>query len=264
MRTQVTMGIIVWQLMLVKLFGFFVQDVSHIAQTVRNEANNVARHQEIIKQWADNYKLFTKQLEEARHLKEIIGNPQAALKRVTTDLWKGNSMDYFSNQEWFYWQLKETASHSRSLINRDKNLFKAIHSRDEAGNTIERDMDYYKRHDVIEQQASNIEALASKTHERKNALRTQRSETLMALTNASTESEVQVVTAQLAAIDGERTDIESIEANEFRKLELQKILNDERKEKERKDALERYVHEECLANNCIAEKLEKIKFRKEI
>lgn len=242
-------------------FAVVFTDPAHIAHTVKNGIETVRQHKATIDQWNQNYQLVNRQIGEIQSMKEAIGDPKSAVKRVSMDIWEGNSLDYFHNQEMTYWQLKQSALATDSLLYDDAGLFKKIETVDEEGNSIDRDLDYYKRHDVIERQAQNIEENAHNLMERKKELREERDKTVRQLSIAETESEIQALNGQLLAVNGELESITAAEEDEYKKLQMQKILNEERKEKEKQASLEDFVHEESLANKRLAEKMRTIKYR---
>lgn len=240
--------------------AIFVTDWGHLVQTIKNEAENVKRHVEVVKEWKRNYEAVARQVDNLDRLKEAVGNPRASAQKISRDFWEDNSMDYFWKEELLYWNLKQSALGTRALLNSDDGLYKKIDLMDKDGNEIKRDLDYYKRHDALEQQSEMVEHKNKEAREHKERLIKERKEVIDQLLNASTEADIQAATAQLIALNGEFDLIDSMENDEFRKFQLRKMMNEEQKLKEEQAARETAMHNEIMSNDNLMESLKSINF----
>lgn len=229
---------------LIEANAFMVHDVVHTGETIKMIKDNAKFYTETAMRWKENYGLIHHQINHLNDIKGSIGDPKAFARKIGWDLMNDHEITAFHEQEYLFYKLKESANGLASLGFTEGGIFDPIKSHDADGNAIERDTNAYKKHDLLEKQYEAFEEVNEATAERKRDLQKEALKTMDALKNATTESEIQLLSSKINAINGQFDLLQNMREDEIHKLQAQEIINRNQKEKEARAAREEFIHEQ--------------------
>lgn len=226
-----------------------VHDPANTAVNAAVQAGQAANHLEVMRHWAEQLERLNRQLRQLeeqlavqRRIRDVIGNPSAAgVGMVLRDL---GATDLARTYGETLAAAQRLANAVESLRRTSEGIYQKLEDRTALGRGFARQDTLYRRYAVIERQADNLERVHAQTDERAATLQADIAVTLEQLRAASTQAEVDKLSAKLAALNGQLAHLDARRQSESAKLSAQHILNDNQTAKERQDLLERQIAEE--------------------
>lgn len=232
-----------------------------------NLANNSALHAENIAKWVEsinNLRTQIDQLDRQINIQDDIrrwsGNPVEAGASLTLDALGqhdlvrtyGKTKDAILGLVDSLGSLQRTASGS----------YRAIADTDLNGGTLQRDPLQYRRYAVLDATQDNADQVAKETKSRGDELQAEIAVTMEDMKAATTDAEVQKLSAKLSTLNGQLAQVETERRRQVDAVVLQKVANDSRLEEERMAAAELAAKNDYLANQRISAYMKTIKLRK--
>lgn len=228
--------------------------------------NNQIAHAETMAKWVDSI----------AHLKTQIDQMKRQIS-ITEDLrtWSGNPLnagasvvlDGFSESELVrdFGRTKAELVNIRdslaSLKDEGHGVYSAITGRDLDGGETAFSETVFRRYAVLDARKENADEVAAQTKERSHELQKNVAETLVALKAASTDAEVQKLSAKLAALNAQLGQVEAERKRQVDEVALQKISNDSRLEEERMAAAELEAKDAYLTQQRVSAYMKTLRLR---
>ncbi|MBS0661681.1 MAG: hypothetical protein JSR48_00325 [Verrucomicrobia bacterium] len=234
-------------------FGqWIVHDPVNTAVAVTTQANQLAQHAEILRQWAaeigrleQQVRVLQDQLEIARQVRAVAGDPKAA--GAGLELGQLGVGDLTQELGRTLAELRARSSAAESLQATADGVFAPLEDRTSLGIAFERQALPYRRFAAVEQAAANLEQVRKQAGERRIALQRAVAAALVRLKDAGTQAEVDKLQGEIAALNGQLAVVEAQERVAAGLLQSQQILNENQAAKETQDLLEKRVVEEQAA-----------------
>ena len=228
---------------------WIVNDPVNTAVNTAIQSGQLANHAEVLARWAENLEKLNQQLrqlqaqlEEQRHIREVLGDPAAAGERLalgnlgTTDL--GRSYGETTAA------LRSLSRAVESLKNTAQGIFAELDDRTVLNQPFTRQTTLYRRYAAVEQHAENLDTVFAQTATRRDALQRDLADTLQQLKTAPTQAEVDKLHAKIAVLNSQLTTLDAQRRDASAQLQAQQILNENQAAKERQDLLEKQIAEE--------------------
>ena len=239
-------------------FGqWVVHDPGNTAVNAAIQADQVAQHLEILRQWTEQLNRLTAQLRELeeavrlqRRIRDVLGDPvQAGTELVLRDLGAEELGRTYGET---LREVRRLADASTSLRHTAEGIYGVLDDRTSLGGSVTRRPGLYRRYATVEQQAAQVAQTQDDAAIRIAALQEDLAATMVQLRTASTAAEVDKLNATIAALNGQLALATAERANEAAKLGVQQTLNANQAAKERQDLLERQVIEERQSLDAVA------------
>jgi len=228
---------------------WIVNDPINTAVNTAIQSGQLASHAEVIARWAENLEKLNQQLqqlqaqlEEQRHLRQIVGDPAAAADRLAIDHLGSNDLGHSFGETTA--ALRSLAHAVDSLKNTAQGIFTELDDRTVLNQPFTRQAAPYRRYAAVEQHAENLDTVFAQTAARRDTLQTDLADTLQQLKTAPTQAEVDKLQAKIAVLNGQLAALEAQRHDAVAQLQAQQILNENQAAKERQDLLEKQIAEE--------------------
>ncbi len=228
---------------------WIVNDPVNTTVAITTQANQIAQHAEILRQWAveleklnEQVRILQGQLEVARQVRDIAGDPRAAGEGVVLDqLWIEDLTRELGRT---LGTLRELSSSAESLKDTANGIYAPIDDRTSLGGSFARQSLPYRRYAAVEQAADNLEMVRQVAGERRTKLQGELGAALVRLRSAGTQAEVDKLQGQIAALNGQLAVMDGAERQAAAQLSAQQVLNENQAAKEAQDLLEKQIAEE--------------------
>jgi hypothetical protein len=234
---------------------------------VASITNNRIAHAENIAKWVDSIAKLRTQIDQLNQqiniqddIRKWTGNPVEAGTNVVLDVLGGEDLarTYGKARD----EIVRVTRSLDSLENTADGNYRAIRSTDLNGGNLQRDPLTFRRYSVLDAKQANTVQVADETKARETELQEEIALTLQELKAATTDAEVQKLSAKLVALNGQLAQVETARRREVDEVALQKIANDARLEQERIAAAELEVRDNHLANQRVSAYMKTLKLRK--
>lgn len=227
---------------------WIVNDPVNTAVNSAIQTAQAANHAETLKQWAEQLEKLNRQIRQAedllatqRRIRDVLGDPVMA----GAELMRGLGADDFART---YGETTQAVRRLSDAVNSLKStadgIYRQLDDRTVLGHNFSRQTTPYLRYAAVDQQAGQAEAVWAATEPRITGLQQEMSDTLRDLRNASTQAEVDKLSAKVNSLNGQLALLAARRRDETDKLQSAKILNENQAEKERLDLLEKQIVEE--------------------
>ncbi len=254
--------------LLLFLFGASVAGASGIPVIdVASITNNRIAHAENIAKWVDSIAKLRTQIDQLNQqiniqddIRKWTGNPTEAAANVVLDVLGEEDLarEFGRGRD----EILRITHSLESLQNTGSGNYRAIRSTDLNGTDLQRDALTFRRYSVLDAKQTNAVQVADETKSRELELQEEIALTLQELKAATTDAEVQKLSAKLTALNGQLAQVESVRRREVDEVALQKIANDTRLEQERLAAAESEAKDNHLANQRVSAYMKTLKLRK--
>jgi hypothetical protein len=234
---------------------------------VASITNNRIAHAENIAKWVDSIGKLRTQIDQLNQqiniqgdIRKWAGNPVEAGANVVLDVLGEEDLarEYGRARD----EIVRVTRSLDSLENTADGNYRAIRSTDLNGGNLQRDPLTFRRYSVLDAKQANTVQVADETKAREAELQEEIALTLQELKAATTDAEVQKLSAKLVALNGQLAQVETARRREVDEVALQKIANDTRLEQERQAAAELEARDNHLANQRVSAYLKTLKLRK--
>lgn len=234
---------------------------------VASITNNRIAHAENIAKWVDSIAKLRTQIDQLNQqiniqddIRKWTGNPVEAGANVVLDVLGQEDLvrEYGRARN----EIVRGARSLESLGNTADGNYRAIRSTDLNGGNLQRDPLTFRRYSVLDAKQANTVQVADETKARETELQEEIALTLGELKAATTDAEVQKLSAKLVALNGQLAQVETARRREVDEVALQKIANDSRLEQERQAAAELEARDNHLANQRVSAYMKTLKLRK--
>jgi hypothetical protein len=234
---------------------------------VASITNNRIAHAENIAKWVDSIAKLRTQIDQLNQqiniqddIRKWTGNPVEAGTNVVLDVLGGEDLarTYGKARD----EIVRVTRSLDSLENTADGNYRAIRSTDLNGGNLQHDPLTFRRYSVLDAKQANTVQVADETKARETELQEEIALTLQELKAATTDAEVQKLSAKLVALNGQLAQVETARRREVDEVALQKIANDARLEQERIAAAELEVRDNHLANQRVSAYMKTLKLRK--
>lgn len=238
-------------------------DVGQIANSLTMIKDSAKYHTETVLKWKKNFELVSTQIDQIDKLKSSLGNTKELAADIGWDWWHDRDIDIFHEQQYLFKKLRYDADGLASTAYTGKGLYKKLRQEDQEGNKIPRNVDDYKRHNLVEQQYESFHDVNEATAEIKKGLHEEALQVIGKLKNASTDAEVQLLNAKITSINGQLDLLQNLRQDEINRLQAQAILNENQREKEKRAAQENFLHDQNSLTNKTINFFKTIKLKEE-
>ena len=208
-----------------------VYDPAVHTQTIMNGVQEIAKFVEVINNQVQQINTLTDQLNEFKHYQSLFGDPKAVVVAtvapLVSDLRRselGTSMG----------AIMDTADGAEALVYNAGGLYHSIGEtfKTPKGVSVNRSADQYRQFAVINDTTANYQTVSTNSAKRRVELKEQIAATITALKNATTDAEVQKLSAVLTGLsaDLQSTQQETSEALATALVQDIENRNDERKQ----------------------------------
>jgi hypothetical protein len=229
-------------------------------------ANSRIAHAENIAKWVDSIAKLRTQIDQLNRqiniqddIRKWTGNPVEAGATVVLDVL--GERDLLREYGRARHEIVRVTRSLDSLENTADGNFRAIRSVDLEGQNLRRDPLTFRRYSVLDAKQANTVQVTDETKARETELQEEIAFTLQELKAASTDAEVQKLSAKLVALNGQLAQVDAARRREVDEVALQKIANDARIEQERLAAAELEARDNHLANQRISAYMRTLKLR---
>lgn len=210
---------------------WIVYDPSVHTQTILNGVQEIAKFVEVINNQVQQINTLTDQLNEFKHYESLFGDPKAVVVATVAPLVKdlrrtelGESME----------AIMDAADGAEALVYNAGGLYHSIGEtfKTPKGVTVTRSADQYRQFAVINDTTANYQTVSTNSAKRRVELKEQIAATITALKNATTDAEVQKLSAVLSGLSADlaSTQQETSEALATALVQDIENRNDERKQ----------------------------------
>ena len=240
--------------------GFPVIDVANLTTQKVSHAENIAKWVDSIAKLRQQIDQLNQQINIQGDIRKWAGNPAEAGANVILDVLGEEDLgrEYGRARN----EIIRVTRSLESLGNTADGNYRAIQNTDINGVDLQRDALTYRRYSVLDAKQANTVLVADETKTRESELQEEIALTLQELKAATTDAEVQKLSAKLTALNGQLVQVESARRREVDEVALQKIANDARLEQERLAAAELEARDNHLANQRISAYMRTLKLRR--
>jgi hypothetical protein len=237
-----------------------VTDVASIANNRIAQAENIAKWVDSINNLRTQINQLNQQINIQDDIRKWTGNPTEAGASVILDVLGEEDLarDYGRAKD----AVVGLTRSLQSLQNTADGSYRAIGNVDLNGNELQRDPLTFRRYSVLDAKQENTALVVTQTQEREKELQSEIALTLGELKGASTDAEVQKLSAKLTVLNGQLAQVESTRRREVDEVALQKIANDSRLEQERQAAVEMEAKDAHLSNQRVTDYMKTLKLRR--
>lgn len=227
---------------------WIVNDPVNTAVNSAIQAAQTANHVETLRQWADQLEKLNRQIRQfedllatQRRIRDVIGDPAAAGAQVARGLGADElAVTYGENLQ----AVRRLSDAVSSLRRTADGIYRHLDDRTLLGRDFTRQMAPYLRYATVDRQVEQAEAVYMATETRLAGLQQEQAAALAALRDATTQAEVDKLSARVNALNGQLALTAARRRDEAEKLQAARIQNENQDDKERVDLLERQNAEE--------------------
>jgi hypothetical protein len=218
-----------------------------------NLANNQISHLATIAKWVESIAQLKTQINQLKQqitiqddLRNWAGDPKKAASRLTLDILREADL----NRE--YGKTRDVITHttqSLAVFDTDDNgTFRDADLPDINGGVVRHDPLLYRRFSILNERQDNTRKVIDATRIRERELLEEIALTLGELRTADTDAQVQKLSAKLAVLNAQLSQVENARRREVDEVILQNIANENRREIEQLVAEETRAKDDHLAN----------------
>lgn len=239
--------------------GIPVIDAANLAAQKVSHAENIAKWVDSIAKLRTQIDQLNQQINIQDDIRKWTGNPVEAGASVVLDVLGEKDLvrEYGRARN----EIIRVTRSLDSLENTAGGNYRSIRSVDLEGGTLQRDPLTFRRYSVLDAKQANTVQVTDETKAREAELQEEIALTLQELKAASTDAEVQKLSAKLVALNGQLAQVDATRRREVDEVALQKIANDARIEQERLAAHELAARDDHLANQRISAFMKSLKLR---
>lgn len=239
-----------------------VTDAASIANNRLAQAENMAKWVDSIAKLRTQIDQLNEQIDIQGDIREWTGDPVEAGANLVLDVLGEKDLvrEYGRTKQ----EIVRVTQSLESLENTADGNYRAIRSADINGRNLRRDPLTFRRYSVLDAKQANTAQVVDETASRESELQEEIAFTLQELKAATTDAEVQKLTAKLVALSGQLAQVDAARRREVDEVMLQKIANDARIEQERLAAAELEARDNHLANQRVSAYMRSLKLRKTI
>jgi hypothetical protein len=240
--------------------GIPVIDAASIANNRVAQAENIAKWVDSIAKLRTQIDQLNQQINIQDDIRKWSGNPTEAGANVLLDVLgeKDLAREFGRGRD----EILRTTRSLDSLQNTAGGNFRSIQGASLDGSNVQHDALTFRRYSVLDAKQVNAVQVTDETKSRESELQEEIALTLQELKAATTDAEVQKLSAKLTALNGQLAQVESTRRREVDEVALQKIANDARIEQERLAAAELEAKDSHLANQRVSAYMKTLKLRK--
>lgn len=236
-----------------------VTDVANIANNRAAQAENVAKWVESINHLRQQIDAMNRMINVQSDIRRWAGNPVEASTKVALESLGGPELarEYGSAKR----AVVGLADSLGSLRRTAEGTYRTIDDFAIDGNPMRRDPMIYRRYAVLDAKQEVSSQVSVETHTRERELQGEIATTLEEMKAASTDAEVQKLSAKLNVLNGQLGYVEAVRRREVDSVTLQKIANDTRTEAEQRSVAELEMRNSYLAQQRISAYMKTVKMR---
>lgn len=236
-----------------------VTDAASIANNRLAQAQNIAKWVDSIAKLRTQIDQLNQQINIQDDIRKWSGNPVEAGANVLLDVLGEEDLarEFGRGRDEILWVTRSLDS----LQNTANGNYRSIQSASIDGGNVAHDALTFRRYSVLDAKQANTVLVADATKARELELQEEIALTLQELKAATTDAEVQKLSAKLVALNGQLAQVETVRRREVDEVALQKIANDARIEQERLAAAELEAKDNHLANQRISAYMRTLKLR---
>ena len=237
-----------------------VTDVASITNNRISHAQNIAKWVDSIAKLRTQIDQLNQQINIQGDIRKWTGNPIEAGANVVLDVLGEEDLarEYGRARD----EIVRVTRSLDSLENTADGNYRAIRSTDLDGGNLQRDPLTFRRYSVLDAKQANTVLVTDETKAREAELQEEIALTLQELKAATTDAEVQKLSAKLVALNGQLGQVETARRREVDEVALQKIANDARLEQERLAVAELESRDNHLANQRVSAYMKTLKLRR--
>ena len=240
---------------------WIVSDPGHTAQTIVARVQDAAEHAEVLQEWQQQYEQLTQQLETMADqlnvqttIKDWMGDPGA----VPLPSLEVLSMEDFIDDLNYGipWEtLISEAVGTDSLTETHGGLFVEVKAETVTGAAVTVNDPALKKYAVVDEQYTNYVNASKDIDERLRELQENQALTLEELKNATTDAEVQKLSAIVDAQNGQITLLISEREKQYQQYAALKSLNENQEEKEKSVSVQAQLQDQHEAYRSLTDYL---------
>ena len=236
-----------------------VTDAASIANNRLAQAQNIAKWVDSIAKLRTQIDQLNQQINIQDDIRKWSGNPVEAGANVLLDVLGEEDLarEFGRGRD----EILRVTRSLDSLQNTAGGNYRSIQSASIDGSNVAHDALTFRRYSVLDAKQANTVQVADTTKARELELQEEIALTLQELKAATTDAEVQKLSAKLVALNGQLAQVETVRRREVDEVALQKIANDARIEQERLAAAELEAKDNHLANQRISAYMRTLKLR---
>jgi phage shock protein A len=227
---------------------WIVNDPVNTAVNSAIQSAQVANHIETLKQWAEQLEKLNRQIRQLedqlatqRRIRDVMGDPSATGAQITRGLGVDELAATYGETMQAVRRLSDAVG---SLHHMADGIYRQLDDRTLLGRDFSRQTTPYLRYATVDRQVQQSEAVFTATETRLAELQREQAAALAALRDASTQAEVDKLSARISALNGQLALSTARRREEAEKLQAARIQNENQADKERVDLLERQNAEE--------------------
>jgi phage shock protein A len=227
---------------------WIVNDPVNTAVNSAIQTAQAANHVETLRQWAEQLEKIHRQIRQLedllatqRRIRDVLGDPTAAGAEMMRGLGAEDFARTFGETTQAIRRLSDAVNSLRSTAD---GIYRQLDDRTVLGRSFSRQTAPYLRYAAVDQQVRQSEAVFADTETRIGEIQRELAATLAALRGASTQAEVDKLSAKVASLNGQLALVSARRRDEADKLLTARILNENQADKERLDLLEKQNAEE--------------------
>jgi hypothetical protein len=179
-----------------------VYDPTVHMQQIMDTAQDIAKYVEMINNQVQQIQTLTDQLNEFKHYEDLFGDPKKVVVATVTPLvndLRGTEVGQSLNA------IMSTANGAEALVYNAGGLYHSIGETFQTpkGATVARNSDQFRQFAAINDATANYKTVSTNSASRRVELKGQIAQTIDALRNASTDAEVQKLSAVLAGLSAD-------------------------------------------------------------
>ena len=239
--------------------GIPVFDGANLAAQNVSHAQNIAKWVDSIAKLRTQIDQLNQQINIQDDIRKWSGNPVEAGANVLLDVLGEEDLarEFGRGRD----EILRVTRSLDSLQNTADGNYRSIQGASIDGSNVAHDALTFRRYSVLDAKQANSVQVADETKTRETELQEEIALTLQELKEATTDAEVQKLSAKLVALNGQLAQVESVRRREVDEVALQKIANDARIEQERLAAAELEAKDNHLANQRISAYMRTLKLR---
>jgi hypothetical protein len=243
---------------------WIVSDPGHTAQTIAATLQDAAEHAEVLQEWQQQYEQLTRQIETMTDqlnvqttIKEWTGNPGTVLLPSLDVLGVEDFMDDL-NHGIPWTTIIDEASGTESLNETHGGLYVQVKTETVTGESVTVKDDTLKPYAVVDDQYTNYVTASDEIDARLQELQENQALTLEELKSATTDAEVQKLSAIVNAQNGQIALLISEREKQYQQYAALKALNENQAEKEKTVSVQAQLKDQHDAYRSLSDYLKSI------
>ena len=227
---------------------WIVNDPVNTAVNSAIQTAQAANHVETLRQWAEQLEKIHRQIRQLedllatqRRIRDVLGDPTAAGAEMMRGLGAEDFARTFGETTQAIRRLSDAVNSLRSTAD---GIYRQLDDRTVLGRSFTRQTEPYRRYAAVDQQVRQGETVFAVTETRIAELQRELATTLAALRDASTQAEVDKLSAKVNSLNGQLALVSARRRDEADRLQAARVLNENQADKERLDLLEKQNAEE--------------------